>query len=142
MKSVTDNLIVKSVSGKLSVKTITFIISYILDNPNTKFKILLILAGTCKKLRYSISNLSSLNLSNSLDLYTLFNYSFRNLSSLNLSNNVDPYRLFNYRFRNLSQLKHLDLSGIICTKKEISHVQRAMIISSLIHLKRLNAQLK
>ena len=135
MKSVTDNLIVKSVSGKLSIKTITFIISYILDNPNTKFNILLILAGTCKKLRYSISNLSSLNLSNSLDLYTLFNYSFRNLSSLNLSNNVDPYRLFNYRFRNLSQLKHLDLSGIICTKREISHVQRAMIISSLIHLK-------
>jgi hypothetical protein len=101
------------IPGELSIKTITFIISYILDNPNTKFKILLILAGTCKKLRYSIYNLSSLNLSYS----------------------VDPFRLFKYSFGRIKQLRHLDLSGIICTKREISHVQRAMIISSLIHLK-------
>ena len=127
-----------SIPGELSINIITFIISYILDKHETEFRQLLILSKTCKQLQYSISNVSSLNLSNIVDLYTLFNYSFRNLSSLNLSNNVDPYRLFNYRFRNLSQLKHLDLSGIICTKREISHVQRAMIISSLIHLKSFN----
>lgn len=135
MSLVTDVSSVKIAPGELSVKIITLTISYEFDKPDSEFRLLLILAKTCKQLQYSISNLSSLNLSNSVDLYTLFNYSFRNLSSLNLSNNVDPYRLFNYRFRNLSQLKHLDLSGIICTKREISHVQRAMIISSLIHLK-------
>ncbi len=98
--------------GELSIQVITFIISYILDNPNTQFRILLILAKTCKQLQYSISNVSSLDLSHS----------------------VDPFRLFNYSFRNLTQLRHLDLSGIICTRGEISHVQRAIIISSFKHL--------
>jgi hypothetical protein len=148
--------------GELSIKVITFIISYILNNPNTEFRILLILAKTCKQLQYSISNVSSLDLSK-------LNYSFRhllqlrqimlsdvnydrsemllihgsrmilsithNISSLNLSHSVDPFRLLNSSFRNLSQLKNLDLSGIICTNKEISHVQIAMIISSFTHLK-------
>jgi len=99
--------------GELSINIITFIISYILDKPESKFKILLILANTCKQLQYSISNVSSLNLSCS----------------------VNPYRLFNYSFKNLSQLRYLNLSSIICTNSEISHIQRAMIISSLIHLK-------
>lgn len=101
------------ISGELSIDIITFIISNILDKPNTQFRLLLILAKTCKQLQYSISNVSSLNLSHS----------------------VNPYRLFNYSFKNLSQLRYLNLSGIICTNKEISHIQRAMIISSLIHLK-------
>jgi hypothetical protein len=151
--------------GELSIKVITFIISYILNNPNTEFRILLILAKTCKQLQYSISNVSSLDLSK-------LNYSFRhllqlrqimlsdvnydrsemllihgsrmilsivsNISSLNLSHSVDPFRLLNYSFRNLSQLKNLDLSGIICTNKEISHVRIAMIISSFTHLESLN----
>ena len=151
--------------GELSIKVITFIISYILNNPNTEFRILLILAKTCKQLQYSISNVSSLDLSK-------LNYSFRhllqlrqimlsdinydrsemllihgsrmilsithNISSLNLSHSVDPFRLLNSSFRNLSQLSHLDLSGIICTNKEISHVQIAMIISSFTHLESLN----
>ena len=57
------------VPGELSIKVITFIISYILNNPNTEFRILLILAKTCKQLQYSISNVSSLDLSK-------LNYSF------------------------------------------------------------------
>jgi hypothetical protein len=101
------------VPGELSIDIITFIISNILDKPKSEFRLLLILAKTCKQLQYSISNVSSLNLSHS----------------------VNPYRLFNYSFKNLSQLRYLNLSGIICTNKEISHIQRAMIISSLIHLK-------
>jgi Ran GTPase-activating protein (RanGAP) involved in mRNA processing and transport len=151
--------------GELSIKVITFIISYILDNPNTEFRILLILAKTCKQLQYSISNVSSLDLSK-------LSYSFRhllqlrhsmlsgvnhavnyarreiqlinesrmilsithNILSLNLSHSVDPFRLLNYSFRNLSLLRHLDLSSIICTKQEISHFQRALIISSFTHL--------
>jgi len=151
--------------GELSIKVITFIISYILNNPNTEFRILLILAKTCKQLQYSISNVSSLDLSK-------LNYSFRhllqlrhrvlsgvnhavnyarikiqvinesriilsityNISSLNLSHSVDPFRLLKYSFRNLSLLRHLDLSSISCTNKEISHVQRALIISSFTHL--------
>jgi len=151
--------------GELSIKVITFIISKILDNPNTQFRILLILAKTCKQLQYSISNVSSLDLSK-------LNYSFRhllqlrhrvlsgvnyavnyarikiqvinesrmilsithNISSLNLSHSVDPFRLLKYSFRNLSLLRHLDLSSISCTNKEISHVQRALIISSFTHL--------
>jgi len=151
--------------SELSIKVITFIISYILNNPNTEFRILLILAKSCKQLQYSISNVSSLDLSK-------LNYSFRhllqlrqimlsdvnyyrnemlfihgsrmilsithNISSLNLSHSVDPFRLLNSSFRNLSQLSHLDLSGIICTNKEISHVQIALIISSFTHLESLN----
>ena len=147
--------------SELSIKVITFIISYILNNPNTEFRILLILAKTCKQLQYSISNVSSLDLSK-------LNYSFRhllqlrqimlsdvnydrsemllihgsrmilsithNISSLNLSHSVDPFRLLKYSFRNLSLLRHLDLSSISCTNKEISHVQRALIISSFTHL--------
>jgi Ran GTPase-activating protein (RanGAP) involved in mRNA processing and transport len=150
---------------ELSIQVISFIISNILDNPNTEFRILLILAKTCKQLQYSIYNVSSLNLSE-------LNYSFRRLlqlrhmelsdvnyarseiqliqgsgmilsrvnaiSSLKLNDCVDPFRLLKYSFRNLSQLRHLDLSGIICTNKEISHVHRAMIISSFKHLESLN----
>jgi hypothetical protein len=62
----------------------------------------------------------------------------RAISSLKLNDCVDPFRLLNYSFRNLTQLRDLDLSSIICTNKEISHVHRAMLISSFTHLESLN----